>query len=58
MLRVIQFSKGKDFGENNGCLRVEDANVICQPLTDKEKSDMIQVLGAMFRLYNFDLLVR
>lgn len=33
-------------------------DVICQPLTDKEKSDMIQVLGAMFRLYNFDLLVR
>lgn len=33
-------------------------DVICQPLTDKEKSDMIKVLGAMFRLYNFDLLVR
>ncbi|MCB4340540.1 hypothetical protein BJQ93_02867 [Bacillus subtilis] len=33
-------------------------DVICQPITDKEKSDMIQVLGAMFRLYNFDLLVR
>lgn len=54
---MIQFSKGRGFGENNSCLREED-NVICQPLTAKEKSDMIQVLGAMFRLYNLDLLVR